>query len=66
MKWREWGRKGGQATRGEAKGTAKLTETDVREILSSCEPASVIARRFNTSPGYVRDIRHRRWWKHVQ
>lgn len=63
---RESGRRGGQATRGAQKGTAKLTEDDVRLILSSPEPAKILAVRLNTSASYVRDLRNRRWWKHVQ
>lgn len=63
---RESGRKGGMAARGSQKGTAKLTESDVQLILSSCDPSPALAKQLGVSDGHVRHIRSRKWWRHVQ
>lgn len=62
----ELGRKGGKATRGARKGTAKLTEPQVRHILSSSEPSRVLAEAFHVSQSQIAAIRRRQWWFHVK
>lgn len=56
----------GTSNRGEQCGAAKLTESQVREILSSPERGFEIARRFGLSQQAVCNIRKRRIWSHVQ
>lgn len=55
----------GRHPRGEASPRAKLTEANVRQILLSGEPPTALAKRFNTDPSNIVNIRKRRSWKHV-
>lgn len=51
---------------GEKSGRAKLTERDVREILS--RPSATLtglARRYGVHPSTIEAIRYRRSWRHV-
>lgn len=54
------------ATRGETKGTAKLTTSDVIAIRMSIESAPIVAERFGVGERHIRAIRARTWWKHVE
>ena len=65
MNYQEIGRKGGQATRGESKGTAKLTIQAVLEIRTSAEPCRTLAKRYNVHHSTISDARQGRGWKHV-
>lgn len=43
----------------------KITEDDVRAIRASGERLAVLAARYGMSTGGIKQIRHRRTWKHV-
>lgn len=45
---------------------AKLTETDVREILSSTDSTESLARRYPVSHQTIRRIRRRLKWRHIE
>jgi DNA-binding transcriptional regulator YiaG len=51
--------------RGEESGQAILTDDAVRAIRSSNDTQRELARRFGVSPSTIRNIRHRRSWRHV-
>jgi hypothetical protein len=55
----------GTSNRGERCGKAKLTESQVVEILRSTERGCEIAKRFGISQQRVYNIRTRRDWAHV-
>lgn len=55
----------GTSNRGERCGTAKLTESQVVEILRSPERGCEIAKRFGISQQAVCNIRKRRIWSHI-
>ena len=59
------GKKGGQLSRGERKGSAKLTEQSVREILTSAEPFQTLGLRYGVHPKHIASLKRREWWKHV-
>lgn len=44
---------------------AKLTDFDIVEIRLSTKKPHILAKRFSTTPGYIRDIRSRKVWKHL-
>lgn len=50
---------------GEHNTTAKLTENDVRDILSRTESNSKIAKTYNVSKTTVWLIKHKVIWKHI-
>lgn len=50
---------------GEAQSQAKLNDEKVREIRSSGESASALARQFGVSKQVVLSVRHLKTWKHV-
>jgi hypothetical protein len=52
--------------RGERSTSAKLTDATVREILTSPESRSLIARRLGISASNIKKIRVRQTWTHVQ
>jgi hypothetical protein len=52
-------------SQGEAHGMAKLTETDVREILASPLSGRQLADMKGVTPTTIYDIRKRRIWKHL-
>jgi len=59
----------GRTLRGEAHGSSKLSEREVRAIrhrLRNGEPIRKIAGDFGVSRCTVRDILHRRTWKHLK
>jgi hypothetical protein len=62
----EWGRKGGQASYGERKGSSKLNTQQVRDILSSPETSVSLAKRYGVGETTVQYIRLRKTWRHVQ
>jgi len=45
---------------------SKLSEPLVREILSSVEPGTVLAKRYGVKPSTIWMVRHRKTWKHVR
>jgi hypothetical protein len=51
--------------RGENNGRARLTERDVREIVTSAETYEQLAERFNIHPTYVWKLRTKKRWRHV-
>jgi hypothetical protein len=51
---------------GEALPQARLTETDVREILTSSTASEVLAARFSVHPGHINNIRRGVRWSHVR
>jgi DNA-binding transcriptional regulator YiaG len=52
--------------RGEAVGTAKLTEVEVRRIRSQRDTkAAVLAEIYGVSIGTIHAVRQRRRWRHV-
>jgi len=55
----------GLAARGERSGTARLTESQVREIRQSMESAQVMRKRFDVSLDLIYQIRRRDIWTHV-
>ncbi len=57
--------KGRDGFRGERHGAAKLTEAQVREILTSTETGRSIYRRTGISWKTISDIRRRVSWRHV-
>lgn len=57
--------KGRGGSRGAGNGNAKLTVDLVRDIRSSNERGSIIARRLGISHPTICDIRKRRSWKHI-
>lgn len=52
--------------RGERNGHAKLTESDVREIMASNEAGTVLAARYRVSSATISSIRHGRKWRHLE
>lgn len=50
---------------GEENGSSKLTELQVREILTSSERNKDVAKRLDVSKQMVSQIRKRKIWKHV-
>ena len=58
-------RKNRQA-KGERQGKAKLTEDNVREILRSNEPHTVLAARFGVGETAIFNVRTRKNWVHVK
>lgn len=58
-----------RGARGETVGGAKLTESDVRMILSrghiSRQECAAMARRLGVATATIRDVVHRRTWRHV-
>lgn len=60
----------GRQARGERCATARLTTTDVRTIRATHNPnsrssARLLSSRFEVSVGTIRDILHRRTWRHL-
>lgn len=55
-----------KAPKGERNGSAKLTESDVLQILRSSESGTRLAARYGVSNGAIYFIRRRRTWKHVK
>ncbi len=55
----------GTFARGERQGSSKLTEIQVREILTSDQTGASLARKFGVSKALVCMIRRGLWWKHV-
>lgn len=55
----------GTTQRGERQHMAKLTEQAVREIRSSAEAVSILAKRFGVTHGAVSMARARKTWRHV-
>ena len=55
----------GTLLRGEQVSGAKLTEDDARRILLSTSPSRAIAAEIGVADSYVRKIRRREKWKHV-
>lgn len=51
--------------RGVSIGSSKLTKNQVIEILNSDENKWILAKRFNINERTVRNIRARRYWKHI-
>lgn len=51
---------------GEKNASAKITESQVREILSSIAPLRVIAKQFNLSISHVGGIRTGKKWTHIK
>lgn len=56
----------GRSAKGSMVGSSKLTEPQVKEILESTEPGTVLAKRFNVKPATISAIRHGRNWKHMR
>lgn len=56
----------GQAMRGHSNPASRLTEENVREILSSSETTRGLARKFGVYASTVRDVRKGRSWTHLQ
>lgn len=56
----------GRQARGERAGSAKLSESQVREILLSQDATKTLARRFNLAPATIRSIRDGRTWRHIE
>lgn len=52
-------------SRGEANGLSKLTETNVRAILTSSEATKTLADRYGVSSLSIRNVRNRKTWVHV-
>lgn len=50
---------------GEASGTSRLTEDDVRYIRSSAEAIADLACRFNVSKGCIEKAKYRSTWRHI-
>lgn len=44
---------------------SKFTEEQIHEIRASRETTRCLAKRFNTSSGYISDIKNRLVWKHI-
>jgi hypothetical protein len=55
-----------RSARGEHHGNSKLTESQVAQILKDDRSERKIAKDFCISSTQVHDIKHRRWWKHVE
>ncbi len=55
----------GRQARGEATGRAKLTESEVLNILGSNETASVMAEKFGVGSTTIHAIRTRKTWRHL-
>lgn len=55
----------GRQTRGETNGSTKLTADNVRDIRSSREPSSVLARQYGVGYGAIHSIRKRKTWMHI-
>jgi len=51
---------------GEKHSTAKLTESQAREILSSNDPGNVLAARYGVSTPTISKIRNGHIWKHLE
>lgn len=52
----------------EAHPSAKLTADEVlgiREALKQGEAVKALARHYEVCPKHIRDIRQRKWWKHL-
>lgn len=65
MDYQAAGRKGGLATRGESKGTAKITADTVLAIREAEGTSLSIAQRYNLSRGYVSALRRKKAWAHL-
>jgi hypothetical protein len=65
MTSKEWGRKGGQAARGERKGSHKLTERAVIEIRESALSRNQLAALHGVYPQTISDVRNRVTWTHI-
>ena len=65
MNAKEWGRKGGMAARGEAKGSAKLTADLVRLIRNSADTSADLARMLGVGETTVQYARLGKTWRHV-
>lgn len=59
-----WRRRG--KARGEQAGNARLTATQVREILASAEPNRALADRYGVHHAAIWQIRAGRTWRHLQ
>lgn len=59
----------GRARNGQLKGsqvpTAKLNEQKVLEIRSSSKTRNQLAKIYNVSPGCIKAVRLRKYWKHI-
>lgn len=66
MNYAEIGRKGGQATRGSQKGTAKLTEEQALEVLTSSESCYQMAKRLGVNRSTLTSIRAGKAWRHLR
>lgn len=55
----------GLTARGEANGTSKLKEADVRAIRASADSAQILRKRYNVALDLIYQIRRRNIWKHV-
>jgi hypothetical protein len=55
----------GHSLKGEAIGSAKLTEADVRAIRAAVGPQRAIATQFNVSQAAVSNIRIGKAWAHL-
>lgn len=54
-----------EALLGEKNPRARLSASDVTDIRLSTKSNSIVARKYFTTPGYIRDIRQGKVWKHV-
>jgi len=50
---------------GSRNGRSKLTESKVREIRDSTEPANILASRYGVSRATIYEVLHGRRWRHV-
>lgn len=55
----------GSAQQGEKNKSAKLTDDNIREIRSSCEKSSVLAKRLGVTKENINMIKARKTWKHI-
>lgn len=56
----------GHSTQGEKQPTSKLTEDDVKAILTSREPNYILAAHYAVVPAAISLIRNKHRWQHVQ
>ena len=56
----------GTDSRGEKSATAKLSEGDVREIISSALPIAELSERFGVSQSQISRVRNGQQWAHVE
>lgn len=55
-----------RSTFGERSAKTKFSEAQVREILTSTEPNTVIAQRFGVDRATISNIRRRKHWRHIE